>query len=120
MPEMYPDGPSYPAARIVARRLEERIASSPAAFRNSSTPKPSADFIEEIITKAFWASLRREEGHVPKISIAFLPPDQTVRPLIFNPQVRLDANLLARLAPAVERPGIHIGVLPYACALCVL
>jgi hypothetical protein len=113
------DGPSYPAARTVARRLQERIDSSPLAFKTSTTPKPSADFIEEIITKAFWASLRREEGHAPKISIAFLPPDQTVRPLIFNPQVRLDANLLARLAPAVERPGIHIGVWPYADDLCV-
>src|SRR5437867_407026 len=119
MPEIYTDGPSYPAARIVARRLEERIASSPLALKNSATPKPSADFIEEIITKAFWASLRREEGHAPKISIAFLPPDQTARPLIFNPQVRLEADLLARLAPAVERPGIHIGVWPYADELCV-
>ena len=82
MPETYSDGPSYPAARTVARRLQERIDSSPLAFKTSTTPKPSADFIEEIITKAFWASLRREEGHAPKISIAFLPPDQTVRPLL--------------------------------------
>src|ERR1051325_3033272 len=119
MPEIYSDGPSYPAARTVARRLQDRIAAAPLAFKNSATPKPSADFVEEIITKAFWASLRREEGHAPKISIAFLPPDQTVRPLIFNPQVRLDADLLARLAPAVERPGIHIGVWPYAEELCV-
>src|SRR5438128_3630587 len=112
-------GPSYPAARTVAKRLEARIATNAAIFKNSSVPKPNAETIEEIITKAFWASLRREEGHAPKISIAFLPPDQTVRPLIFNPQVPLDANLLARLAPSVERPGIHIGVWPYADELCV-
>jgi hypothetical protein len=113
------DGPSYPAARAVARRLEARIAASPATFKSSTTPKPGSEAIEEIITKAFWASLRREEGQVPKISMAFLPPDQSLRPLIFNPHVRLEAELLARLAPAVERPGIHIGVWPYNDELCV-
>src|SRR6266852_758605 len=112
-------GPSYPAARTVAKRLEARMATSTAAFKNSSARKPGAETIEEIITKAFWASLRREEGHAPRISIAFLPPDQSLRPLTFNPHVRLEADLLARLAPAVERPGIHIGVWPYEDELCV-
>src|SRR6267142_5244385 len=107
-------GPSYPAARIVAERLVARVAASAAAFRKASdAPKPDAGTIEEIITTAFWASLRREEGHVPRISIAFLPPEQSVRPVQFNPHVRLEANLLARLAPAVEKPGIHIGVWSY-------
>jgi hypothetical protein len=119
MQQNEPDGPSYPAARIVARRLEARIASSPSAFRNSTTPKPGREAIEEIITKAFWASLRREEGQGPKISIAFVPPEQSMRPLVFNPHLLLEAGLLARLAPAVQRPGIHIGVWPYNDELCV-
>src|SRR5215831_17110273 len=107
-------GPSYPAARIVAQRLEARIASSATLYKKlSGAPKPDATTIEEIITTAFWASLRREEGQVPKISVAFLPPEQSVRPLQFNPRVRLEPGLLARLAPAVEKPGIHIGVWPY-------
>src|SRR5262249_9662317 len=98
----------------VAERLEARIAASAIAFKNSDdAPKPDAATIEEIITTAFWASLRREEGHVPKISIAFLPPEQSVRPLKFNPPVPLEADLLARIAPAVEKPGIHIGVWSY-------
>src|SRR5215468_5130068 len=104
------DGPSYPAARIVARRLEARIASSPPEFRDSATPKPGSEAIEEIITKAFWASLRREEGHAPKISIAFLPSEQSLRPLVFNFHVLLEANLLAWFALVVECLGIHIGV----------
>jgi hypothetical protein len=113
-------GPSYPAARTVAKRLEARIATSAAAFKNSAgAPKPDAAIIEEIITKAFWASLRREEGHAPRISIAFLPPEQSLRPLTFNPHVRLEADLLARIAPAVEKPGIHIGVWLYEDELCV-
>ncbi len=105
-------GPSYPAARIVAQRLEARIAAS-AALQNSGAPKPDAASIEEMITSAFWASLRREEGHVPKISIAWLPPEGSIRPLQFNPRVRLEADLLARIAPAVESHGIHLGVWSY-------
>src|SRR5215467_5199328 len=96
-------GPSYPAARIVAKRLEARIASS----KYPTVSRLDATLIEEIITTAFWASLRREEGRIPKISLAFMPPEQTPMPLRFNTNVRLEANLLARLAPAVERPGIH-------------
>src|SRR5204862_7344845 len=76
-------------------------------------PKPDAGSIEEIITTAFWASLLREEGHSPRISIAFVPPEQSIRPLKFSPPVRLDATQLSRIAPAVEKPGIHIGVWPY-------
>ena len=100
--------PSYPAARIVAKRLEARIAS--ALDKVGDAPKPDARTIEEIITTAFWASLRREEGHAPKISIAFMPPEQSLRPIKFNPRVPLEPELLARIAPAVEKPGIHIGV----------
>ena len=98
----------------MAKRLAARMAASTiAAFKNSAVPKPDADTIERIITTAFWASLRREEGHAPTISLAFLPPDQTDRPVQFSPRVPLEANLLARLAPAVEKPGIHIGVWSY-------
>jgi hypothetical protein len=107
-------GPSYPAARIVAKRLEARVATSTTALRKpGDAPEPDAATIEEIITTAFWASLRREEGHAPKISLAFLPPEQSIRPIQFNPRVRLEADLLARIAPAVEKPGIHIGVWSY-------
>src|SRR5215470_15499681 len=99
--------PSYPAARVVAKRLEARVAESPAAYKNSDVGKPDAAVIEEIITTAFWASLRREEGHVPRVSLAFLPPEQSARPLRFDARVRLEANLLSRIAPAVENPGVH-------------
>lgn len=97
----------------MAKRLEARIAAGSSTYKNSEAAKPDAATIEEIITTAFWASLRREEGHVPKISLAFMPPEQSARSLQFNPRVRLESNLLARIAPAVEKPGIHIGVWPY-------
>src|SRR5436189_273507 len=111
-------GLSYPAARVVAKRLEARIAVSKTAYKNGTdAPKPDAASVEEIITTAFWASLRREEGHSPRISIAFVPPEQSLRPLQFSPRVRLDATLLSRIAPAVEKPGIHIGVWSYEADL---
>src|SRR5206468_3965041 len=91
-------GPSYPAARIVATRLQARIAA--AQDRMGDAPKPDAQTIEEIITTAFWASLLREEGHAPKISIAFLPPEHSVGQIRFNPGVPLEAELLSRIAPA--------------------
>jgi hypothetical protein len=66
--------------------------------------------VEAIIEAAFWASLRREEGFSPKISLAFLPPDLAGEPLRFAAQLPLTPQGLSRLAPAVERPGIHLGV----------
>ena len=95
-------GPSYPPAQEVARRLEayfefERRAVDPGA-------------VEEVIVAGFWASLRREEGRGPKISMTLLPPDRAGRPLLFDVPIALDPVALARIAPAVERPGIHLGV----------
>jgi len=66
--------------------------------------------VERIIDAAFWASLRREEGREPKISLAYLPPTAAGHPLQFERTLRLDPATLVRLAPAVERRGIHLGV----------
>jgi hypothetical protein len=63
-----------------------------------------------MLDAAFWASLRREEGYAPRISLAFAPPELTGRPLHFQRRLPLLPPALARLAPAVERPGIHLGV----------
>ena len=73
-------------------------------------PQPDAAFVEAIINASFWASLRREEGYSPKISLAFLPPERAQQPLTFERQLPLTPPVLSRLAPAVERPGIHLGV----------
>src|SRR5581483_11512522 len=71
---------------------------------------PDRETVEAVIDAAFWASLRREEGYIPKISLAFLPPEQTTHPLVFERPLPLDPGILTRVAPAVERPGIHLGV----------
>lgn len=73
-------------------------------------PVPDAGAIEAVIDAAFWASFRPEEGRFPKISLAFLPPDQARYPLIFRERLPVTVDILTKLAPAVERPGIHLGV----------
>lgn len=63
-----------------------------------------------MVDAAFWASLRREEGRPPLISLAFVPPDRAGKPLMLERPLSLAPSALARLAPAVERPGVHLGV----------
>jgi len=107
-------GPSYPPAHAVASRVHAHIASQILVARERGeadlAPEADVDAVEAIIDAAFWASLRREEGYTPTISLAFLPPDRAFRPLTFEPRLPLTPDALARLAPAVKRPGIHLGV----------
>jgi hypothetical protein len=62
------------------------------------------------VEAGFWASLRREEGRTPRLSLAFVEPDRAGNALIFERPVPLAPEPLTRVAPAVERPGIHLGV----------
>jgi len=105
------NGPLYPAARLHAARIEEHFAGHLADARSASAAAgPDARTIEALVDAAFWASLQREEGYPPEISLAFLPPDRAVRPMLLKDALALGPRALARLAPAVERPGIHLGV----------
>ena len=104
--------PAYPAARAAAARIhahfERHLATAPQAKIRAVVP--DARTIEAMIETAFWASLRREEGLIPRISLAFVAPEAVDWPLIFQRQLPLGAQPLTRLGPAVERPGIHLGV----------
>ena len=105
---------SYPAARQVAPRIHDYFADHlETARQRGVVPEaflPDVAAIEEIIDAAFWASLRREENYVPRISLAFLPPDYTAHTLRFEHSLPLSATALTRVSPAVERSGIHLGV----------
>lgn len=105
---------TYQAAKIVAPTIEnhfaKHLAEANAKGEVDLAPQPPARVIEAILDAAFWSSLRKEEGHSPKISIAFLPPEQAGKPLLFNQKMPLNPNVLTKLAPGVERGGIHIGV----------
>jgi len=106
--------PAYPAARIVAPKVEAHFVHHAEEARRRGRPgpvaAPDADTIEAIIDAAFWASLRREESYVPKISLALLPPDAAKHPMLFERPLPLTPDKLVKVAPAVERAGIHLGV----------
>jgi hypothetical protein len=73
-------------------------------------PAPDEAAVEAIIDAVFWASLQREEGYMPRISLAYVTPETVKRPMRFDRPLPLVAHALTKLAPAVERPGIHLGV----------
>ena len=105
---------AYAVARLVAPRIHAHFSSHqeadhvPRSIAVETVPAVAA--IEAMIDTAFWASLRREEAYVPKISLAFLTPADTEHPLVLERPLPLDPAILARVSPAVERPGIHLGV----------
>ena len=105
--------PLYAAARSSAAGLVDyfaRHAAAAAAHPSVGSCLPDVATVEALIDAAFWASLQREEGYVPEISLAFLPPKRAVRPLMLAQPMPLSPRAMGRLAPAVERPGIHLGV----------
>lgn len=105
---------AYAVARLVAPRIHAHFSTHqrpdrrPGAVAVDTLPDQGA--IEAMIDTAFWASLRREEVYVPKISLAFLAPADTDHPLVLEHPLPLDPAVLTRVSPAVERPGIHLGV----------
>lgn len=104
----------YQAAGIVAPKIEAQFAELLASAKHEGAldlaPEPWAHLIEAMIDTAFWASLRKEEGHSPKISLAFLPPEQAGQPQLFKYRIPLSPAMLTKLSPGVERPGVHLGV----------
>lgn len=90
----------FPAARNVAAKIHPLFPQTPALA------------MEEMIDAGFWASLRREEGLTPAISLVYLAPEESTDPILFDRRIPLEPAALARLSPAVERPGLHLGVSP--------
>jgi hypothetical protein len=110
--------PAYAVAGAVASTVAEHLRLHRAALppQDANHPPfellPEAQHVEALVDVAFWASVRREEGYIPKISLAFLRPIPEICPLVFAQPLPLDPAALTRLAAAVERPGIHLGVWP--------
>lgn len=113
----------YPAASVVApsvRNYFERHQDDPRApGRVEPLAVPSIAVVERTVSAAFWTSLRREEGYIPRISLAYLPPEHDPQALLFERPLALEPSLLAKVAPVVERPGIHLGVWHHDTDLCV-
>jgi hypothetical protein len=114
---------AYAAARSISPELHAYFACHrETALRRGETclaPVPESEAIEALIDAAFWTSLRREEGYMPRISLAYLPKEQAEHPLLLERPLAIDPSVLTRVAPAVERPGAHLGVWREQDELCV-
>jgi len=73
------------------------IATSSRQRAGETAASPDTAAIEAIIEAAFWASLRREEGYVPRVSLAFLAPETSKGMLKFERRIALAAQPLTRL-----------------------
>ena len=104
----YPVAPA--AAGIVASFFARLAPSGGEHAEHVRALIPDAAAVVAMVEAAFWASLRREEGRSTLVSLAFVPPDRAGSPLTFASPLPLAPDALARLAPAVERPGVHLGV----------
>lgn len=105
---------TYQAAVKVADQIEthfsKHLAIAAVSGEEDLATVPQAKFIEKMLDVAFWASLRREEGVPTRISLAFLNPCQAGKPLKFAQKLPFDVRVLTKLAPGVERAGVHVGI----------
>lgn len=98
--------PAYAPALAATALVQQFYA------RQSSAVVPDPRLVSGVVNAAFWASLRREEGRSPKVSVAMVPPAMTGQPMTFERSLALDPDVLVRLGPAVEGPGIYLGAWP--------
>ncbi len=106
---------AYPAARTLAPIVHAHFAHHLSEARRDlgqAASLPGIDAIAAIIETGFWASLRREEGYMPRISLAFLGPDEAPDAVRFAYPLPLEAAALTRVSPAVAPAGIHLAVAP--------
>lgn len=117
------NGPAYPRGRLAAQKAHEYFSryrdQLPDTSRERIASVPSADVIEAVIDAAFWASLRRQEGYVPRLSLAILDPEQARQPLWFANGFPPTPDNLAKVSPAGVRPGLHVAVSRCRDELCV-
>lgn len=102
--------PPFAAAHDAAPRIHEHFADCCELADTSPSVVPDAETIEQLLNVAFWASLHPQEGLFPKISVTYLPPEYTEECIRFAQPLPFDPTVLAKVSPAVERPGNHLGV----------
>lgn len=95
-----------------ARHDAAYTLAAPAARAKGVAVAPRREDLESMINAAFWASLRKEEDRPTRLSMAYLAPTQSRSPFVFERPLPLEPAALAKVAPAVERPHIHLGVWP--------
>ncbi len=105
---------TYKAALIVADSIEtifsNHLRRATSLGETNLASVPNAATIESFIDVGFWTSLRHEEGRSPRISLAYLNPEQAGTPIIFAQPIPFTPKTLAKLSPGYERAGIHLGI----------
>ncbi|MCW3466202.1 putative sensor domain DACNV-containing protein [Chitinophaga nivalis] len=108
------NGSTYQAANkvadIITSHFKKHLIVAKEEGEDDLAHVPAAVLVEKIIDVAFWASLRKEEGNATRISLAFLKPSQAGKPLLFEKRIPLTPHALTKLAPGVERAGVHVGI----------
>src|SRR5882724_12285675 len=113
-------GTTYAAAQVASDRIHRHLAAnSERCSVEGAATLPDSATLAALIDAAFWTSLRREEGYVPRISLAFVGPEQVDDALTFATTLSPLAKDLTKLAAAVEGAGLHLGVWPQRDELCV-
>ena len=106
---------TYAAAQLAADRIHRYLATHTVPTQLSAdlgATLPDSTTLAALIDAAFWTSLRREEGYIPRISLAFVAPGQVDNAVAFATSLPLEPKDLIKLAAAVERAGLHLGVWP--------
>ena len=105
--------PTYASAQLAADRILRYFATQSVLPRFSAehaATLPDSAALAALIDAAFWTSLRREEGYIPRVSLAFVAREQVDDALTFATSLLPVAKDLTKLAAAVEGAGLHLGV----------
>ena len=101
---------TYKAAREIAHSIEKHfhLHQQQALKRGEEVDveAPKADMIETIMDVAFWASLLKEEGHSPKLSLVFLNPEEAESPLLLAHPLAFTSHVLIKVAAGFALPGV--------------
>jgi hypothetical protein len=106
--------PTYAAAQLASDRIHRQLATHSTSQQSveRAAKLPDSATLAALIDAAFWTSLRREEGYIPRISLAFVAPGQSDDAVSFATSLSLAPKDLTKLAAAVDRAGLHLGVWP--------
>src|ERR1700738_4349541 len=102
----------------VAERLYDRytaaisqVHTAPAEDSSRYSPNPITSLqLQSLIEVSFWASLIQEEGQYHEFSLALCPQQFTTDSFVFESRLPLEAEQLAKLAPAFAPQENSIGV----------
>ena len=106
-------GTTYAAAQVASDRIHRHLAANAerCSVEGAATVPDSAT-LAALIDAAFWTSLRREEGYIPRISLAFVAPGQVDDAAALATSISLEPKDLTKIAAAVDRASLHLGVWP--------